>query len=234
MAEYKYYNGTSGADNLVGENLPNTYNVFFAGDGNDTITGAATRDFVYAGGGNDTVWGFGGDDGIYGYEGNDYLEGGTGNDEITGDTGQDKLVGVQASNWNAGKGEIDLLVGGSLNHFSYNPTNPTVSTDTERDTFVLGDTYEAYYLGDGSLGEQDFALIPDFNPSIDNIVLHGKAQDYVVGGISQNLSYQGAVINNNSLGLYLSESGGYDLVAVLQNVSFSNINLYDTNQFTFV
>lgn len=141
---------------------------------------------------------------------------------------------MQASNWNAGKGEIDLLVGGSLNHFSYNPTNPTVSTDIDRDTFVLGDSYETYYMGDGYLGLQDFAIIPDFNPSIDNIVLHGKAADYVIGGIPQGLSYQGAAINSNSLGLYKWEQGGADLVAVLQNVNYSNVNLYDSNQFTFV
>lgn len=234
MTSYKYYRGTSGADNLVGQNLYDTYNVFFAGEGNDTVTGAATRDFVYAEGGNDKVTALGGDDGIYGYGGNDTLEGGVGNDEITGDAGRDVLTGVQASNWNAGKGEIDLLVGGSLNHFSYNPTNPTVSTDTDRDTFVLGDSYEAYYMGDGYLGLQDFAIIPDFNPSIDNIVLHGQANEYVIGGIPQGLSYQGAAISSDSLGLYRWEQGGADLVAVLQNVNSSNVNLYNSNQFTFV
>lgn len=60
MTSYKYYWGTSGADNLVGQNLPDTYNVFFPGGGNDTVTGAATRDFVYAEEGNDWVTALGG------------------------------------------------------------------------------------------------------------------------------------------------------------------------------
>jgi hypothetical protein len=234
MSSYEYYWGTSGADNLVGENLPDTYNVFFAGGGNDTVTGAESIDFVYAEGGNDTVRGFGGDDGIYGYEGDDTLEGGVGNDVITGDAGEDRLTGVQASNWNAGTGEIDLLIGGSLNHFSYDPSNPTVSTDADRDTFVLGDSYEAYYIGNGDLGSQDFAIIPDFNHSIDNIVLHGQAEDYVIGGIPEGLSYNGTTISSASLGLYMWESGGADLVAVLQNVNFFDLNLQASNQFTFV
>ncbi|SNZ20473.1 calcium-binding protein, partial [Cohaesibacter gelatinilyticus] len=74
-------NGTSGADNMVGDG---SENVLWALDGNDTLTAA---------GGNDTLYGNDGDDTLDGGQGDDYLIGGAGNDSLAGGEGTDQLLG---------------------------------------------------------------------------------------------------------------------------------------------
>ena len=74
------------------------------------------------------------------------------------------------------------------------------------DIFILGDETQAYYAIGGS---QDYAVIQDFNSSLDNLQLHGTAADYqqVQQGNDVHLT------RNN------------DLVAILENTSTLNIKI---------
>lgn len=95
------------------------FNVFYGGDGNDTLAGGANMDFMYGengddlllgrngvnvlfgGAGNDTIYdgddgsylnGGDGDDSLYGGGGADVLDGGAGNDYLQGDHGGDTYI----------------------------------------------------------------------------------------------------------------------------------------------
>lgn len=118
--------------------------------------------------------------------GNDKLEGGRGNDTLYGGGGADILDGSDAIA--KGAFEIDILGGG-----------------LGRDRFVLGSTEQSYYVSDG---DNDYALIKDFDASSDVLQLHGSAGSY---------SHQQ---DGNNLRLLQ----GAELVAILENTSELNFN----------
>ncbi|MEM9271490.1 MAG: NF038122 family metalloprotease [Cyanobacteria bacterium P01_F01_bin.143] len=117
---------------------------------------------------------------------NDNLFGNGGHDTLEGGAGNDTLNGTDEVV--AGYLERDVLIGGA-----------------GIDTFILGDETQAYYATEGS---QDYAVIEDFNPSIDQLQLHGVADDY-------QQQQQG----ND---LHLSRDG--DLVAILENNKILNLS----------
>ena len=119
----------------------------------------------------------------------------SGNDELTGNGGHDILVG--------GAGD-DML----------NGTDPIVAGYLERDVlsggagadkFILGDATKAYYATEGA---QDYAVIQDFDSTVDTIQFNGVAGNY-------QQQQQG----ND---LHLTNNG--DLVAILENTNTLNLN----------
>ena len=67
------------------------------GDGNDTVTGSSTADFIVAGKGNDQLFGGGGNDFLVGGAGQDTIEGGSANDVIYAGTGKALVIGSAGS-----------------------------------------------------------------------------------------------------------------------------------------
>jgi len=120
--------------------------------------------------------------------GNDTIYGGVGNDTIYGGAGNDVLDGSDAIA--AGYSEQDTLIGGG-----------------GADIFILGSASQSYYLG---AGNQDYAVIKDFDASEDKVVLHGVAGSYTQQkqGNDIHLSYQGS---------------SSDLVAIFENVESLNL-----------
>ena len=97
-----------------------------------------------------------------------------------GEGGDDILTGSNPSEWDSGAGEYDRLTGGS-----------------GADTFVLGDSFEAYYQGLG------YATITDFSwEEDDTIRVYGSSEDYSLeytswsGGSAQDtlVKYQGDIV----------------------------------------
>ena len=119
-------------------------------------------------------------------EGNDNITGNGGNDTISGGAGDDVINGTDEIV--AGYYEKDVLVGGA-----------------GADKFILGDANQAYYA---TVGYQDYAVIEDFDSSVDKIQLHGSAIDYQQ--------------QQQSNDLFLSRHG--DLVAILENTKSVNLN----------
>jgi Ca2+-binding RTX toxin-like protein len=185
--------GGDGNDTLFGDiyEVDDEYNVTTSGTGSDELTGGNGDDYLYGGDENDSLYG---DNDLTKGSGNDVLTGGRGDDDLYGGKGNDILTGsdneITSSEYNAGTGEYDYLLGGA-----------------GQDVFVLGDIYEAYYVGgDGDL--EDYAVIADFSASEgDSIVVFGSADDYSLeaydGGT--DIYYQndliGFVSNNASLDL---------------------------------
>ena len=89
--------------------------------------------------------------------------GSTGTDIILGREGNDVILAVDPQLDLPGLGETDIFSGGS-----------------EGDRFILGDRTKAYYDdGDANTtGDDDVAIIVDFNPNDDVIQLHGSPEDY--------------------------------------------------------
>ena len=117
---------------------------------------------------------------------NDKLTGGKGHDVLNGGADDDTLNGTDADA--AGYFERDTLTGGA-----------------GVDTFILGETIQAYYA---TQGIQDYAVITDFNHNQDKVQLYGVVSDY-------QTQQQG----ND---MFLSHSG--DLVVIFEGVNSLDIN----------
>jgi Ca2+-binding RTX toxin-like protein len=87
-------------------------NLFYGGDGNDTISGADGNDRLYGESGDDTVKGDAGNDTVGGGAGNDTLYGGTGADMVYGGIGNDRLDGDADNDMLYGEGGDDVMRGG--------------------------------------------------------------------------------------------------------------------------
>jgi RTX calcium-binding nonapeptide repeat (4 copies) len=178
-----------GGDDLISGNLGNDY--LDGGSGNDFIDGGFGNDYLVGGDGNDRLFGKLGDDLVFGGAGNDLMDGsvgsdvlfgGDGNDNITGGTNgdpdapegffEDYLVGGNGNDtlngFGNGRGtfEVDVLIGGG--EVDANGNIVDFSPDGVRDVFVLGNANGAFYT---QAGFDDYALIFDFEPGIDQIQL---------------------------------------------------------------
>ncbi|MFG6107102.1 S8 family serine peptidase [Leptothoe sp. EHU-05/26/07-4] len=153
-----------------------------------------------------------GNDSLYGSGGNDVLLGGDGNDLVNGGTGNDYLNGT--NHFSQGTGERDTLVSGST---------------TDRDLFVLGERQN----GSGRVfyndqGRSDYAILQDFDvydfagDIADTIQLMGSAASYSISNVRvDGISGAGISFVN-------------DLIGIVQGVSASQLNLANSNQFTYV
>ena len=189
--------GTPDPDFIVGTGGNDT---LFGLGGNDTLDGLGGNDELFGGTGNDLLDGWTGDDELFGeagndtllgFDGDDLLDGGTGDDELFGEAGNDTLLGFDGD---------DLLDG-----FGFGPSEfDTLSGGSGADTFVLGNSFEAYYQGVG------FATITDFNfAEGDKFQVFGSASDYTLTpfGNGIDINFQGDLIGfvENTTDVILSE-----------------------------
>ncbi|NCT64171.1 MAG: hypothetical protein GPJ03_14535, partial [Microcystis aeruginosa G13-01] len=203
-----------------------TEGVFLSGgEGNDTLTGGSGNDWIIGDTGIDQLFGGAGNDIFYIDAQDTKIDGGDGTDiaivttpnGITLDLGTTKLEMALGNDGNdtftnssafsvtidggkgddsiqggTGKGEIDTFTGG-----------------IGRDTFILGDkTWIGYDDGNiTSAGDNDYALITDFNLTDDIIQLNGSSSDYL-------LTVSGANTN-----LYINKPGNEpdELIAIINN-----------------
>ncbi|MDJ0568807.1 MAG: hypothetical protein QNJ53_07135 [Pleurocapsa sp. MO_192.B19] len=177
---------------------------FSGTEGNDDIV---DRSFEVS---NDNFSGLQGDDLIVGARGNDVIEGGDGNDILSG-AGVDIISGTRSQDFFISSSE-DNIYG-----------QDTLTGGEGADLFILGDTESLgvnnrdgvdneggnYYSG---AGNDDYALITDFNQSEDFIGLNGSRSDYNLGASPSGLP--------EGIGIYQSE----DLIAIVQG-DVANLNL---------
>ena len=140
---------------------------------------------------------------IHGKESHDSLTGGAGNDGLFGGNDNDILIGVNPNATSPGENEIDSLTGGE-----------------GADLFVLGNAKTAYY---SQTGNSDYALITDFDTTVDRIQLHGSYADYLLTQSPDGLPAKTAI---------LSQAGNTDeLIGIF--AGNSNLSL-EGDYFSFV
>ena len=194
--------GDAGSDKLYGGSGKD---ILYGDAGNDQLFGESGNDFITGGFGKDVIRGGEGNDTIEGGNNNDNLGGGKGNDSLSGGSGADLIVGVTSGlpiGGNPGLGEIDILTGGSGN-----------------DRFFLGDQFAAYYDDQGT---SDFAVITDFT-QLDNIVLNGKLNDYVVQDQAALVPLLGGLVQGTGI-LKKGANGTNELIGIVQNIVGLNLN----------
>jgi len=104
-------NGAAGSDGSQTINIESMK--FYAGVGDDVITGGAGTDGIFGSDGNDILIGAAGQDGLDGGAGDDILSGGDGVDELYGDSGDDTLDGGTGDDELGGAAGADILRGGA-------------------------------------------------------------------------------------------------------------------------
>mgnify|MGYP002777984897 CR=1 FL=1 len=210
--------GRGGDDSLWGGNGNDRLK---GGSGNDLLDGGYGDDTVYGETGNDTLYGFNGNDILFGNEGNDSLIGGFGNDVLDGGEGNDIIDGAGGgayigSSVSRGANEIDVLTGGA-----------------GADTFRL----EGGAGRDGAgtsyrfAGNNDYALITDFNPLEDTIVLRSidtsgpsftqTQVTYSLGAAPSDLLLQGTGVYAE----FANNPGTQELIAILHGTTPESVNI---------
>lgn len=103
-------NGGDGDDQIY--DTTNVALLASGGNGNDTISGGASKDILFGDGGNDTIEGNDDTDVLRGDDGDDGLNGGSGNDILVGGAGNDILAGFDDDDYLSGEDGKDGLDGG--------------------------------------------------------------------------------------------------------------------------
>ena len=209
--------GESGDDAIVA--FYGKEHALYGGEGDDFIRSGGYSDSLFGGNGDDDLSGYAGNDRLYGEEGDDLLVGSTGSDVLVGGNGNDTIAG-QLYKDNSHRIEditnnIDTLYGGG-----------------GADIFILGESFvpSRFYsnLNDGKTGSfyslngnNDYAVIEDFQVGEDKIQLRGTLNNYTIGASATDLFIYQRDENN---------TGSGELIARVDGVAGQNI----TSDFIFV
>lgn len=166
------------------------------------IAEGTTIENAIAGDGKDIVTGNAADNQLQGGRNNDTLIGGGGNDTVLGGNQGDTLIGCGTEQ---GIATLDALTGGAGS-----------------DLFVLGDETAVFYGGAAAAGAglADYVIITDFVEDVDRIQLNGNISQYSLGA--------SPIASEVGTAVYLNQAIGNDLIAVIQEVSPTDLNLAAT------
>jgi Ca2+-binding RTX toxin-like protein len=189
-----------GEDTIIG--AADVANALSGGDGNDSITGGSADDTLMGNDGQDTINGGDGNDDINAGDGDDSVVAGAGNDTIVGDDGEDTIFG--------GDGDDSVIANNGADSLFGEAGNDTLNGDGGFDSIDGGDGDDVVFAGadedtvSGGLGN-DTISGQGGDDSVD-----GNEGDDVIGGQGGNDSLNGNdgndIINGNS---------GADLIAGL-------------------
>lgn len=122
----------------------------------DSLNGTIEHDYLYATLGNDELHGNSGEDTLEGHEGNDILYGDDDDDLLRGGIDNDFVYG--------GKGNDEIYGGQRGTHIELD----YLTGNEGQDLFVLGSFHGNYYA---QAGDSDYAVITDFEPGKDRVLL---------------------------------------------------------------
>jgi Ca2+-binding RTX toxin-like protein len=208
---------TIGAENIkLDLNTDNILNLFYGGNGHDSLSGGIGNDTLIGGYGNDSLIGDIGNDSLDGGADLDLLDGGVGDDTLNGGDGNDKLYGKTGN---------DLLLGGTGNdYFSGHDGNDTISGDQGNDALNGGNGHDSLSGGDGNDrligGYGNDSLTGDIgNDSLDG----GADLDLLDGGVGDD-TLNGGDGNDKLYG----KTGNDLLIGGTGNDYFSGLDGLDT------
>lgn len=153
-----------------------------SGSSDDILQGGREDDTIRGGGGNDWI---SGTDNLFSISGS--------NDLLIGEAGNDTLTGAYYL--------ILSKDGNSTNFFGYKSSLDTLTGGAGGDRFVLGInppiSYSLTYYN--RMGDRDYALITDFNPTEDGIELGGSRNDYRLISSTEGLPEGTAIYRQDEL-----------------------------------
>ncbi len=135
--------GTDGDDYLE---AGDGFNIFYGGEGNDTLAGGKDMDFMYGGDGDDLLLGRNGVNVLFGGNGNDTIYDGDDGSYLSGGDGDDFLYGG---------GGADVLDGGAGNDY--------LQGDHGGDTYIFGKGYDTDTINASS--DLNTIIIHDYRAS---------------------------------------------------------------------
>jgi Ca2+-binding RTX toxin-like protein len=142
--------------------------IHYEGNGNGTIIGSDTNNYIGGNGGTDWLQGKGGNDWLFGNSGDDLLEGGDGNDELDGWQGADTMVG--------GTGDDVYNVDSASDVVTEYANEGTDTVKVRKASYTLPDNFEnadlRYYSGSISVTGN----------SANNVFIMGAGVQSVMGG----------------------------------------------------
>lgn len=222
--------GTDAGETLVGGNEDDT---IFARGGNDIIWGNLGNDSLFGEAGDDSISGGDGNDNLLGGDGNDLLGGWNGDDTLYGGNGNDSLYGDAGNDTLYGQGGIDTLTGGAGADI-FDLTLGVVSNQVNGNTTTVGLGTDYKFAGNN-----DYALITDFNPNEDIIRL--SRLDFPPGAnvtlVNSQLQTPGTTVQYvaqpspaglpSGTAIYAANVGAAqpELIAILQGVDPNSVNL---------
>ncbi len=156
--------GTAGADTLTGASAGTAW---FAGAGDDHLTGSSAPDYARLGEGDDQADMGAGNDLAHGDAGNDEIHGGDGGDTLYGDAGNDSISGDAGNDFLAGQlGDDHIMGGAGADNINGGGGDDTLSGFTDTAGAASGmtaiDGIDTLWGGDGNdlliLGHGDAAI----------------------------------------------------------------------------
>ena len=167
--------------------------IYYEGNGNGTIVGSDSNNFISSLGGADWLQGEGGDDWLFGNSGDDLLEGGDGNDELDGWQGADTMIGGAGNdvyNVDSASDIVTEYAGEGIDTVKVRRSSYTLPADVENADL-------RYYSGSISVTGN----------SANNVFIMGTGAQSVIGGAgvdTVSYAYTGAV----SVDLWTWDYGG--------------------------
>ena len=176
------------------------------GQGNDSLTGDAQKNWISGDDGNDTISGLAGHDILLGGNGNDSIDGGADNDTIDGGNGNDTIIGgLGNDNLNGGAGIDTIAFTSSSLAVIVNLLGGT-ATGQGSDTFsnfenIIGSSSTDSLTGDDNANFIDGGSSSDtINGGLGDDTLLGSAgNDTLIGGVG-NDSIDGGTQNDSIIG----------------------------------
>ncbi len=203
-----YMDGSQGDDVLNGDE---GNDLMFGDEGNDIVSGGDGDDIVWGNLGNDTLYGNDGNDVVEGAWGEDVLYGGRGDDLLDGATSADILEGGQGNDVLEGAEGNDIINGAGLTYLGLTAEIDDLSGGADQDIFVLGDEDDIFYI---AAGNDDYAILRDFNAGEDTIQLFGAPDDYVLANSPiPGVDGAGLFYDENENGL---QDAGDELIAIIE------------------
>lgn len=184
--------------------------IYYEGNGNATILGSDSNNFISGNGGTDWLQGKDGNDWLFGNSGDDLLEGGDGNDELDGWQGNDTMIG--------GLGD-DVYNVDSTGDVVTEYANEGIDTvKVRRSSYTLLDNFEnadlRYYSGSISVTGN----------SANNVFIMGTGAQSVTGGAgSDTVSYAhaGAAVSVDLLTWTYGGEAADDYMTGIENLTGS-------------
>ena len=232
-----YLTGTSTNDVINGQN---GNDILLGKKGLDALDGGKGDDLLLAGADNDYLFGKEGNDFLSGGKDDDFLNGGVGEDLLQGGKGSDFLVGADGWDTLFGGKDDDLLSGGAGNDLVRDAQGNNSLYGNDGDDLLFAGKGDDLLYGDAG----NDRLIADagndqlFGGVGDDELDGGKGNDNLIGGegndIITGLSGKDTLTGNAGSDRFILSKGtdiitdftpGEDLLELLENISFSNLEI---------